>query len=365
MKLKGMDTQSDETIVSSLMSILKKVVSSNNGPYLIFAWTQHSETLKTFEKHLSERGKDVPQPCFIVDMEKSECFDGKKIDYAKVSEKLTKELGDLPVFDFLIDWEKTIGDSSSEVINLLNSMVKKSGKETWANETEKILYCMAKEDSGKHLGETIKLDDSASNVLNSLLNDYIERRAASKDLLKDPSEPPTISDETKAIINTTVHVRHLDNSSGTPAPGNLYILNFADLKKFFEFIPEDENTFKRSFFESTTDLEQIKLCMLEITPICDYTYKKWKCNRFLIGIIVPKAEIDKIWSKTNYLHKTPMLYLEDSPCYIVFDFHYLAGTKFKKLAGLEPNYQFRMDLLSYIQSEMSKHITRPGLFSMD
>lgn len=362
--LEGMQGQPSKTIVSHLMGTLKTVISDRNGPYIILAWTKHDLLLENFQCELEKTGTEISKPCFLVDMEKSECIIDEEADYGKVQSKLTEILGDLYVFDFLVTWEKTIDNSSSDVVNLINSMSTKSDKAGWTGELEKILYNMAKAHSGEQLGEDLdKITDSAAKVLNGLLKDFVEKNVSAKGMLKKPSGDLTISDKTKAITNTIIHVRTLENPSANSAPGNLYIVDFPTLKKFFEYLPTDEKEFKEPFFKQDSNLDTIKLCMLEITPICDYTNKKWKCNRLLIGLIVPKAMKNKIKS-ADFLYQTPLLYLDDAQCYVVFSFHYMTEIKFKKLASLGSKYQFRMDLLSYIQSKMSNHITRRGIFSI-
>ena len=367
MKLEGMERQEPETIVSSLMGLLKKIVSSRNGPYLIFAWTKHDDLLKEFRKQLEERGSDIPKPYFLANMEKNECMIDGKLDYEKVSSKLVEKLSELPVFGFLTKWEKTVGDSRSEVISLISSMVKDSDVKKWRNELGRILYQIAKAHSGKTLEEeTERITHSAMNVMNSILKDCIEKRVrlTDEEFLECPA-CKEISEEIKAIINTRIHVRDLEEAKAVTAPGNLYILeNFANLQKYVDYLPADMNSFVKQFLNSTQNLERIATCMLEITPMCDYAQGKWKAARLLIGLIVPMAMKDRIKKSAGFLYQTPLLSLNGNLCYLIFNSYYMTGAQFNKLNNLEPDYQLRIDLLSDIQSKLSSHISRRGVIEL-
>jgi hypothetical protein len=369
MKLEGMEGQPDETVASSLMGILKEIISSANGPYLIFAWTKHDNLLKAFEKNLSTRGPDVPGPSFLANMEKSQCMTGVELDYSKVSEKLAEVLSGMPILRFLTKWEKIVADSRSEVISLICSMVNEVDLAQWTENISGILFQIAKAHSGTAVEEDpTMVDRSAMEALSSILKDCIEKRVGqvSDKLLQVPANK-NVSEDVKAAINTRINLKDLEHVDATIAPGDLYILHadLAQLREYVGYLPEQIDSFKKDCFNPITGLDQVKLCMVEVTPICDYACGKWKSARLVPGFTLPPAVKGQIKPHAEFLYTTPLLCLEGNLCHIVLDFHYMAPVEFSKLGKLKPRYQIRSDLLSDIQSDLSAHASRRGVVKLE
>jgi hypothetical protein len=366
MKLAGMEKQEDETIASSLMQLLKTIISKANGPYLIFAWTKHAELLRVFREQLQSRGTDVPKPFFLLDMEKTACMSGDSLDYTKVSSQLGEKLHGWPILKFLTTWERTVAESTYEVTGLVNSMVESTDVETWNAELGKILYQIAKAELGPVLKDTPEaIDNSAMKALDSLLSDCIENRVdmISEKLLKCPANVE-IGDDVKAKINTRINLRDLQNPETCVRPGNLYVLrDFAHLGEFFDYLPNSVDDFKKESLTSIEGQDNIRLCMMEITPTCDHACKKWKASRLLAGFLLPSA-LEKRVKDADFVYKTPLFFLEGGLYHIVLNLYYTVSLKFGSLNGLAPRYQVRTDLLSDIQSKFSSHISRRGVVKL-
>lgn len=367
MRLAGMERQEPETIASSLMQVLKKTISKINGPYLIFAWTKHGELLRVFREQLASRGTDVPKPFFLLDMEKTACMSGEKLDYGKVSSQLSAKLGGWPILRFLTMWERTVAESTHEVTSLVSSMVESTDLEAWNIELGKILYQIAKAELGAVLKDTPEaVDNSAMRALDSLLSDCIENRVdmINEKLLKCPTNEE-ISDDIKAKINTRINLKDLQNSKACITPGNLYVLrDFAHLGEFFDYLPSSVDDFKKESLTSIEGLDDIKLCMIEITPTCDHACKKWKASRLLAGFLLPYT-LEKRAKDADFVYETPVLSIEGGPYCLVFNFHYSVSTRFNKLEGFAAKYQIRTNMLSDIQSKFAAHISRRGVVKLE
>lgn len=367
-KLEGMDGQPTATVVSSLMNILRKIISKKNGPYLIFAWTKHDHLLKAFEKQLDERGADVPKPYFLTNMEKVECMkDDDEIDYDIVSLKLEEKLTEEPIFNFIINWEKMVSDSGSEVTSLISSMVTDNDRDKWKKELNRILFHLAKACSGKTLDrETVKISQSAMKALNSVLIDSIEKQVWKMNIeYINLPESKKIHAKTKAIINTKIHIRELEEVDEKITLGTICLIEeYSDLKKYCDYLPENMESFQKDFFDSMPELAYLKPFVLEITPMCDYSQDKMKVNRFLLGLKVAVTQDNKLKKHAHFLYQTPLLSLDNDLCSLVFNFHYLITIKEIDLESLNPKYQLRIDILNDVQNHFSGHISRPGVMAL-
>lgn len=376
MKLEGMERQEPKTVASTLMNILKKTISIDNGPFLIFAWTREPILLRAFSEQLEERGSDVPYPIYMVNMEKSDCMEDEEIDYEKVSNKLDEKLNELLIFNFFTSWEKIVGNSRSEVIGLISSMIDTGEVVAWRTEVNKILYKFAEAQSGENIKkDSLSPTHSAMYVLNSILNDCIEKNVSmlNQEYLITPQENE-FPDEIKGKINTKINIRDIKGVEVKTTPGNIYILKYyKELSQYANFLPKRYYDFQRDFLKlepNRTDersdirtlLRSCRPCLLEITPYCDYSYDKWKNARVLLGIIVPRALNNKLKDKAKSVYNSPLLFVNNGLHYFVFNFYNVIMTEFEKLNELKPSYQIRVDLLSDIQSQYASHISRGGIF---
>lgn len=376
MKLEGMDGQTPITIASSLMNLLKKIVSADNGPFLIFAWTKENDILEAFTEQLNRIGKDVPNPVHMINMDKVECMIDDEIDYLTVARKLDMKLNELSIFKFFMSWEKIVRNARSEVVGLISSMVEAVEVAAWRDEANKILYKFAEAQSGVVIKKnSLSPTHSTMYVLNSILKDCIEKKVSvlTQEYLTTPQETE-FSDEIKGQINTKINIRDLKEVEVKATPGNIYILNnYKELFQYANFLPKRYYDFQRDFLKLNinridehddilTLLRSCRPCLLEITPLCDYTYDRWKNARVLVGIMVPRGLINRLKDKAKSVFNSPLLFVNNDLHYFIFNFYNIIMTDFKILNKLEPNYQIRVDLLSDIQKQYSNHISRGGIF---
>jgi hypothetical protein len=322
MKLEGMERQEPVTVASMLMNILKNTISTNNGPFLIFAWTKEPVLLRAFTNQLEERGNDVPYPIYMVNMDKTDCMVDEEIDYSIVSNKLDEKLNELLIFKFFTCWENIVGNSRSEVIGLISSMIDTNDVIAWRSEVNKILYKFAEAQSGENIkNDSLSPTHSTMHVLNSILKDCIEKKVS---ILKQKylTTPPEndFSDEIKGLINTKINLRDLKGVKVKAMPGNIYILkSFKEASQYIDFLPKRYYDFLRDFLNINSDrnlekdiLSLLRLsrpCLLEITPLCDYTYNRWKYAKVLVGIIIPRNLNNRMKKKSEkYFQFTSSLY---------------------------------------------------------
>ena len=71
--LEGLEGADDKTRISTLVNVINKVVSKENGPFILVIWTKHPEFIQNIQKALKEAGFYF----LIVDLEKYKFFESK------------------------------------------------------------------------------------------------------------------------------------------------------------------------------------------------------------------------------------------------------------------------------------------------
>jgi hypothetical protein len=118
--------------------------------------------------------------------------------------------------------------------------------------------------------------------------------------------------------------------------------------------------------------------LLEVSPSCDYSQNKWKLHRQIPGVLWPIEYIStKIHSKekeivnqADYIYKSPTFLYCKKMYKMVFDLRDFSTSNFNDIKNYKeklsfrplnpPLFRIRHNLLIEIQSQISKHINRPG-----
>jgi len=111
------------------------------------------------------------------------------------------------------------------------------------------------------------------------------------------------------------------------------------------------------------EITGIKFIKLEISPVCDYAQKKWKCARFIEGIMLPEEKGIRL-NKSEYLYSgAPLFKIGGKFFRFIFDFRYL---KTKRLEyNRKPYFRIKEELLKDIISKFSVHASRLGVTSVE
>ena len=101
-----------------------------------------------------------------------------------------------------------------------------------------------------------------------------------------------------------------------------------------------------------------------VTPVCDYAQNNNVYDRIVQGLLIPKSE-------SNYIINNDALFIvpfdiihDDQEFRLVLDFRYFVTTDLTRenVSGL---FRIRQELLSEIQSKLSRHINRQGILLID
>lgn len=366
--LPGTSGRSSNIVVGNLLSILRKIVSKKNGPFLIFAWTAREDYIQELDERLKKDSK-IAQPCYIINMEKNSCKNSAgKIVIGKLEKKLKEKISELKIYHFFMDWERIVFESCNEVIFSFNKLISFENAEEWRKEINTVLYQLAQAFSGE---DRIKKVNNSSHstmyLLNTILNDSIDKNIQqySRNHIIEPEENK-ISDDAKAILNTHINLKEVSDRTGDVIPGYLFNFKhwkyFEGFKEIYDITENSYYQYQRRFIElnKTRSLEKdeiknltrrCKPCLLEITAECDYANSNRNDALVIAGLIVPYELRSRIKPPRGHLITTPMFKIYGNKYALVFSTYLCKNIDFNKIPSTT-DYQLRNDQLSLIRNIM-------------
>ena len=334
---------------SAALSGINRILSDDNGPWLLVAWSTWADDPENGDKYAKELFEylyarlDVgkkPYHYVVIDKQPyvvSEHGELKAETDLSSTEKLgleqsvTKALNETKTLDSLNLWETEVRCSASKIVNDLWRMVSGGNLEEKDSALGAILFQLAKAQVGSSLSKREDISTSLYQMLSSLLYDKTNRIKSNEIVLK---EGVSVNLD-KVYINTILHFdSDLNNLGG---PGSLYEWPEVDTDLFgnlsipegkkIEFICDAFNvqTDKRSSIEGNSEfLEKVKIIIMDITPACDHANNKAFWRRFIVGL-----KIDSEYKRTfcdrkgkyngDFLKSTPDLAYENQNFIILFN----------------------------------------------
>lgn len=362
--LKLVSVIDEKTVISAIISVLEKIISKQNGPYILILWSMHdTDYRKGLEDSFQNQLSDI-KPIMILTLKKTDYIerdDGEKINFVKnalklIENKLIQELKKAGIFHLFIIWENLVHKSAGKIVNDFSSFYPLD--DNWDSNMCGVFQKLARAYAGKQLkdGETDKLIKDALLTFNGTFLDTLENEISNKKIegLKI-NDSNNVNNDIAAQINSKLHLilQLLKNS----VPGNIY--EWENRVKINDLFDGDIN----SYPQKDSFLNKLKYILLEVSPFCDYAQDKWKLHRVLHGLMWPENDFNRI-KKADYIYTSPIFKVEDKIYKFVFDLRYLTTLSFDKLTDKDPLLKIRHDLLVDIQSKLAGHINRPGVICL-
>ncbi|GEM_PF-2991067 len=374
--LELVNTRNVKTIKSTLQRVLKSVISSENGPYILILWSVHENDYTSALQELFDNELSAIKPVIVLTLEKLTYLktedDGVKTFVPNalklIENKLKRELKKIGAFHFFYLWENLVHESSGDAVNCLSSFYQADSN--WNKNVSSLILELAKAHAGENLdlNNTREIIKNAYLAFNGTFEDFFINKIRSCQHLKKVSldgNLVAVNQEARANVNSRLL---LDTKPEfcCPEPGNVYtnkIKNIVKVKVSDIFKGGEVNL--NSFQNKSQLLESVKHILAEVSSLCDYAHasKKLRTNRVLPGIMWP-VEFEKKLHKSDYLYISQGAFQIDGRQYrIVFDLRCLASLPLAVLKK-KPLFKIRQEFLADIQAHMAKHINRPGVTSL-
>ncbi|MFA6550700.1 MAG: hypothetical protein WCT36_05110 [Candidatus Gracilibacteria bacterium] len=401
----GTDGQPEKTKISTLLTVLKKILHADNGPYIILVWTLHNngngngDLVTPFKLELY-KNQDIPKPVAIVDLDKINVMR----DFNLIEKKLKKTFDGGNIFEILLDWEsngkvaladviKTINDISLQgIVGTPVSLDKFSS--SLRKSTERNMYQFAASVSGeKNLNSDNGILVDAQLPLGGIFQDHLETyiRNLTPELKRLSRKIYTSRTMSKYSVAERAQMNTFFLLSKNPEaclkPGNIYKTNTI-LKKIHrsgkvvfrkkDFYNEEKvNSDKTKCAGDATKLKTLTQKMkdfnkriipilIEVTPECDYVQKNWKGAKFIFGVLWPEKFLDNTdtekylkHAEGRFFHKLPVKY-NDRVYFFVLHSDYHCILPLSPIQSTKPMLRAKKELLADIQHWSSAHASRPG-----
>lgn len=346
-ELGGFGGRDDKSKASALVGVLKKIISPDNGPYIILFWTKHSEIID----HVLGYCKTAKiSPIDHLDLDKIECKANSYIGLDTIIEEKIRDNGALL---FLVEWENIVHKACSRFFHSFSSLI--DVDKEWTQKVAGVLYEMAYADLGKERDKnadnelrlqvaTKMLNQSFADVLQKITNEELEYPDGFT-LGKQKLEA-----NVKARINNWLFVDDSESAS----------IRMGDIR----LCTEDDSIAKSicDFTGLSNNKGKIIPVDVIVTAECDIALEKTlktsegkAIHRVLKGMIVPGDS--KKCNKSAIERFGPFFYDGN----VVFIYVHFGATILVMEDNLgEHAFNIRQTLMHDIQSKISMYINRVG-----
>jgi hypothetical protein len=350
-ELQGMAGQDPKTKASAVVGVLKKIISKDNGPYVIGFWTQHKEVIPYVIENCKMAG--IP-PVKFIDLEKA-------VDMPHISERLNQNLEQIGAFQLYVEWENVVNDASKEFVRAFSSLV--DFGDNWSKDTAALFYKLYKtyveENEITDRDEQFKC---ACHLMNRSFLDTLEFITR-----RDLKLPESFNLDSGAITSQTIaKVNHSlflgEGITNRHNPGNVYIHENEILKKALV-----KNIYKDG------QCPECILCSIIISPECDLAHNKMVsfgeagdtpivAHRVLYGLLTGVTPTNKFNSigKDGRFVIGPIWYDKTERELVIHlgTVSFLAENAFIASSI----FSLKRDLLFDLQSKCANHVNRLGNF---
>lgn len=384
----------NKVLKGRLIPVLKRVISKENHPYVIVYWSRHEHHKDLIEKDIFKDELKERSPIGFLSATKSDFFnhDGTSTDdfeerIKTLFENVNGLIKQSTVYSYLIQWENLVHKSADETLQNVfkpyNSIV------DWHNNANYIFNNLGKAFLGKHYidteqkGKVIAGFNSFTSVFKDTLehNSYNLKKVDAKDLVVQEDKVSANINSINLSLNIARDITDMSKSGCVlkiEEKEDLFkailnkVISFFGLKKIL--LSQNpgiaENVLKK---QTNKEHKRIKSEIKEawinvivvVTPICDYAQKNKINDRIVNGLLIPHKYLEYIESNSEAIYTLPIVFEVDSKEYVlVIDFRYFETCDIES-EKVTPIFRLRQEILSEIQSKLSRHINRQGILILD
>lgn len=379
--------EKNTAVFNDLANAIGQYISSENGPYVLIFWTANSKIVDAFKLYMRDpkRGfADIPSPILIDCIDKTPFVESD--DEATLSDQVLKLLNSDEKIKFLFDFEDNAKNAGENTLNRLYYILPKDDE--WGESTQlfenldKVLskvsasalgFQHAKENPRKGIYEGLLpilnyefLNSSSDVAWNNIVN---QLNTATK---YDQIISPDINIQHK--MNTLYHIEdyttqnkdtrgcviQLDKNS----TDLLTSLNIARFDEWFnDLIPIEDNTIKRDIRNRSL------LVAVEFSAACDYSNKKKRINKYILGVITDhfdiKTQLVKDRKSESSYHIGGCCFHHNNTNYNIWlNLNYVFGAFANDTRFGEPLFILKKEIMDMLGNKYASHISRIGITSL-
>lgn len=383
--------KNNSKVLNELAVAINQFVSPENGPYILIFWTKNKDLVDVFKEYINEREIDILNPLQIFSIDKFD-FEGEKVN--TLPEKILEIINSNEQIKFLFDLQENCRKAGEETINRLYQIIPKD--KVWGENqiffqnldiifskiASSTLGCEhAKEKNQKAIYEGLLpiINYELINSENVLDWNQILTKLNTSTNCRDI----TIADKSiQNKLNTLYHIEEfvdqkrdsrgslieIDKNSIEPLR-SLNIENTNDwISKTIPFRDQNTEGIKKRRLEI---LSNSKIIAIEISAACDFSNKKSRINKYILGILTTNLN-DKLDSDLNLKNKPENsyhlggcgFYYNEKPCHIWVNLNYVFSAKPDDPRFGETLFVLKKEIMDMLGNKYASHISRIGITSL-
>lgn len=388
------DSEHDDKILKSkLVPVINRVISTNNYPYVIVFWSRHERHRNLLENDIFENDLKTKKPIGYLSATKSDFFDLDGNHTDEFEEKIKTLFENINIlfdsfysYKLLLNWENLIHKSAD--LTLQEIFSSHHQMEGWQDNSNCIISKLGNAYLGNYYKDASIAEKNIASVIsfNSVFKDTLDsivynfNGLDTLELICDTTQ--TDISEILTLINEKLNLSRDIFSINTPGNIIFYeddklfkqilnkVLSLFTLKKMIKSSNEsiEESILKKEASKKFEDIKtEIKKSWKKIgvvvTPICDYVQKNNHIyDRIINGILIESKFKEYVDTNSEAIFICPFtLKIENLEYLFILDFRYFITTNLSEIDKSQVKYRIRQELLSEIQSKLSRHINRQGI----
>ncbi len=404
-----------KSVVSNVFSILKSLISEENGPYILLVWSAHgADYLQELQKIL-ETAKIKPE--FILQLDKGEFFslkdNGEYFDEMiesvtnlnldpiedaqvkrlirektqplrnskrvpnpdaldKIEARLAEELKKANLFHLFVLWENTIAKSAIETVNSIYEAIPHD-KIPADKKLCAMLFYLARYKLEKQMpdaDEDVKFQaamDSLNELFSYFYSEEVHKLSFDQVGLDKIEHLQEIKDLSDAKFNQW---KMLTSGNKGHYPGNIY----RDAEKHFQFhglIAVDAFNKAEEYqiiVDELTANTNIEYILVDLSSECDIAQKKIFVSRVVPGIMIPMEDLERYHTEKKIKPKEPDYIFCLSPVefdnkswYIAFNVNQMFALPMDKLVDENLMYALTGSYITSLKQRSASCVSKQGI----
>jgi len=366
--------QNNKVLKGKLISVLKRVISKDNYPYVIIYWSRHQNKTdkKLIEKEIFENELKDRAPISFFSAAKSDFFeqngdptDDFDIKIGNLFSKIDALIAKSRVYSYLLNWENKIHVSADRTLEEIFSAYNKYPN--WSDNANYVFNKLGLSYSGKSFAGQSAEDKikSSYNALNIVFTDTLENTLNNSTV--DNAKVLKVSATAKNLESVNnINKKLLISDEVEPIHYSGTVLEITD-KKLNADYENFLDTILNNIGKRAEIIASWKKMWLNVTPLCDTVQGKIVFHRLVRGVLVqPFKDFEKAFHKNEAIYISPAFTFDKKNYCIVMDFRqFFTLSQLGKSKNRKALFRIRQQLLSEIQSKLSRHVNRQGILFLD
>ncbi len=372
--------QSDQDRNSVVRDALIHYLHADNGPFVLIFWTNNIDWIDNFKDFINRSIDDEIKnrnPFFLTYIDKNDFYDRADDLKDKV-----KSIFENPIVSALFDFEEIMSTSihkaMSQIINIIPKGAQWGDNETFDTNAQKVFSSIAIQTLGyKNAKENpdAAIKEAMVPIFNhAFMNDS---ELLWKNVLQNLQESTRQSDISfpddfnVAKLNHLFHINANGISKDTRGAICPILLDTGDNGGFFKkFGCKYLDWFGFSFPDVSKEERNIsQLICVEFSAACDYSQRKRRTNKYLLGEILPISTLEKLLNsdkKGDYLLLIPYKFeINQEEKIIAFNLNFSFTVDFSQKDQTlgEPLFCLKKEIMDLIGNKYAYHVSRIGVTS--